>query len=143
MIVFRTYSELISIPAFEDRFEYVKLSGVVGQDTFGLYRYLNQQFYRSSAWRKVRQNVIIRDSHFGNICDLAHEDHPIHDRVIVHHLNPITPEDVINRSAALFDMENLICVSELTHKALTYSDSGILPKDYTPRSPNDTCPWRL
>lgn len=139
----RSYSELISIPDFGERFEYVKLSGIVGQDTFGLYRYLNQQFYRSSEWRKIRREVIIRDSFYGEVCDLAHEDHPIGGRVIVHHLNPITPEDVMNRSPMLFDMENLICVGELTHKALTYSDSSILPQDYVPRSPNDTCPWLL
>lgn len=139
----RTYSELISIPSFLDRFEYVKLSGVVGQDTFGVYRYLNQEFYRSKEWKKVRQLAMLRDSLDGYdyICDLAHCERPIFGRVIVHHLNPITPQDIIDRSPALFDLENLVCVSELTHNALSYSDERILPKEYVPRTPNDTCPW--
>lgn len=141
----RTYSELVSIRSFTDRFEYVKLSGIVGQDTFGAYRYLNQQFYRSKEWKKIRQLAMLRD---GLDCcdavyDLAHPDRPIFGRIIVHHLNPITPQDVIDRSPVLFDLENLVCVSELTHKALSYSDESIIPKDYTPRFQNDTCPWLI
>lgn len=143
MIYSKSYSELISLPSFKERFDYVKLNGVVGQDTFGMFRYLNQQFYRSKEWRKARQLAIIRDSIFGMPCDLAHEDHPISGKIIVHHLNPITPEDIVNRSPCLLDLENLICVSELTHNALSYSDDSILPQEYVPRSPNDTSPWRL
>ena len=136
----RTYSELIRIPSFEDRFEYAKLGGAIGAETFGYDRYLNQIFYRSKEWRQFRHSIIIRDQG----CDLAHEDREIHGRIIVvHHLNPITVEDVLSRSPALFDPENVVAIDEITHKAVHYGDySLIIPSKLIERKPFDTCPWR-
>lgn len=134
-----TYSELISIPSFEERFEYCKLSAAVGQETFGFDRYLNQTFYqRNPRWLKLRRDLIIRD----NGCDLAHLDHPMNKRIILHHLNPISEQDILNESSVLFDPENLICVSHNTHNAIHYGTAELLPKGEVMRQPNDTCPWR-
>ena len=135
----RTYSELIRIPRFEDRYEYLKIGGVVAEETFGGHRYLNQLLYnRAEEWKRIRRRVIVRD----NGCDLADPEHPIHGKIIVHHLNPITIEDILNRSSNIFDMENLVCVSFETHNAIHYGDATLLKKDYVPRVKNDTCPWR-
>ena len=134
----KTYSELITIPTLEGRFEYLNQGSTVGSETFGSDRYLNQKFYKSPEWRRVRDRVIIRD----NGCDLAHPDYTIGGRVIVHHLNAITPEMVVNRDPALFDMDNLVCVSHETHGAITYGSKEMLPEDPIERSPNDTTPWR-
>lgn len=137
--VIKTYSELIQFGTFKDRFNYLKQCGVVGESTFGFERYLNQVFYTSKEWRKVRDDVIIRD----NGCDIGMEDYPISGRIIVHHLNPITIDDIIERRDWILDPEYLISVSHLTHNAITYGDESILitiPKD---RTPNDTCPWKL
>lgn len=134
----RTYSDLIKLPTFEERYLYLKLDGVVGEDTFGFARYLNQAFYRSPEWRKIRRDVIIRD----NGCDMALEDEPIVGRIYVHHLNPITPEDLENRSPKLFDMENLVSVSYNTHQAITYGIDSLVHRQNIERAPNDTCPWR-
>lgn len=134
----KTYSELITIPTLEGRFEYLNQGSTVGSETFGSDRYLNQKFYKSPEWRRVRDRVIIRD----NGCDLAHPDYTIGGRVIVHHLNAITPEMVVNRDPALFDMDNLVCVSHETHEAITYGSKEMLPEDPIERSPNDTTPWR-
>lgn len=134
-----TYSELISIPNFIDRFKYCQLSSKVGKDTFGFDRYLNQQFYqRNQRWLSLRRELIIRD----NGCDLAHPEYPINKRVILHHLNPITEQDVLNESSRLFDPENLICVSHDTHNAIHYGTEVLLPKGEIIRRPNDTCPWK-
>ena len=133
-----TYSELISIPSFEERFKYCQLKGQVGIDTFGFDRYLNQNLYRSPQWRSLRNQIIIRD----NGCDLAHLDHPVNKRILIHHLNPITEQDVLNESSVLFDPENLICVSHMTHNAIHYGSEDLLPKGEITRLPNDTCPWR-
>ena len=133
-----TYSELIKIPSFEDRFKYCKLKGQVGIDTFGFDRYLNQSLYRSSKWRTFRNQIIIRD----NGCDLAHPNYPINKRVLIHHLNPITEQDVLNESFVLFDPENVICVSHNTHNAIHYGTEELLPKGEIERKPNDQCPWR-
>ena len=133
-----TYSELISIPSFEERFKYCQLKGQVGIDTFGFDRYLNQNLYRSPQWRSLRNQIIIRD----NGCDLAHPDYPVNKRILIHHLNPITEQDVLNESSVLFDPENLICVSHTTHNAIHYGSEDLLPKGEITRLPNDTCPWR-
>lgn len=132
-----TYSELISIPLFEERFQYCQLKGQVGIDTFGFDRYLNQNLYRSPQWRSLRNQIIIRD----NGCDLAHPDHPVGKRILIHHLNPITEQDVLNESSVLFDPENLVCVSHNTHNAIHYGTEELLPKGEITRLPNDTCPW--
>ena len=134
----KTYSELILLPTFKERFEYLKLSGVVGRDTFGFDRYLNQQFYRTSEWKKVRDAVIIRD----NGCDLGVEGYEIRDRIIIHHMNPITANDVIKHSDWIVDPNQLICTSFRTHNAIHYGDISLIDKQPTIRKPNDTCPWR-
>ena len=133
-----TYSELISIPSFEERFKYCQLKGQVGIDTFGFDRYLNQNLYRSPQWRSLRNQIIIRD----NGCDLAHPDHPVNKRILIHHLNPVTEQDVLNESSVLFDPENLICVSHTTHNAIHYGSEELLPKGEITRLPNDSCPCR-
>ena len=140
----RTYSELIQIPTFEGRFNYLSLKSHIGATTFGAERYLNQSFYRGSReWLEARDKAIIRDSYNGLVCNLGHPDRPIYGAVIVHHINPITIEDIENQSSILFNLENLICTDDLTHKALHYGNFESLPKDYIPRKPNDTCPWKI
>lgn len=134
----RSYQELIQIPTYLERFEYLKLEGHVGRDTFGHSRYLNQTLYRSSAWKKFRQTIIIRDKG----CDLACPDYEIVGRAIIHHINPVTVQDVIDRSPKLFDPNNAILVSHITHEAIHYGDDSLLMKDPIIRKPNDTCPWR-
>lgn len=134
----RTYSELVLLPTFKERFEYLKLSSVVGKDTFGFDRYLNQQFYRTSVWKKVRDAVIIRD----NGCDLGAEGYEIYDRILIHHMNPITAEDIIKHSDWILDPNQLICTSFRTHNAIHYGDISLIDKQPTIRKPNDTCPWR-
>lgn len=136
----RSYSELITLPTFEERFEYLKLNGKVGSDTFGFDRYLNQVFYRSKEWKHIRNQVILRD----NGCDLAIQDRQLFDKIYIHHMNPILPDDVINRTSYLMNPEYLVCVSFDTHNAIHYGDASLLPKtNITVRSPNDTAPWRL
>ena len=134
----RTYSELILLPTFEERFEYLKLDGFVGQETFGFDRYLNQIFYRSPEWKRLRNEIIIRD----DACDLAMEDREIFGRIFIHHMNPITKDDVLSRSDILLNPEYLICVSKLTHDAIHYGDKDLLSMDPVVRRPNDTCPWK-
>lgn len=135
----RTYSELIQLPTFEERYEYCRVKGRVGEDTFGHDRYLNQNFYQNDPeWLRVRDYVIIRD----NGCDLGVEGREIYGSIIVHHLNPITANDIINRTKYLLDPEYLICTVKRTHDAIHYGDSSLLIKDPIVRRPNDTCPWR-
>lgn len=134
----RTYSELRRLDSFEDRFEYLKLSGQVGADTFGFDRYLNQILYQTEIWKKVRRDVIARDEGF----DLGSRDRPIGGKILVHHMNPITLEDIRSGDRKVFDPEFLICCSHLTHNAIHYGDFDLLPKDPIERSPNDTCPWK-
>lgn len=134
----RTYRELRSLKTFEERFKYLQLKGVVGADTFGFDRWINQQFYRSVEWKRTRNNVIIRD----NGCDLGDPDHPINGRIIVHHMNPILLEDFDQNPEILFDIDQLVCTSHNTHNAIHYGDENLLPKEWTPRQPNDTCPWK-
>lgn len=134
----RRYSELILLPSFEERFEYLKLGSKVGADTFGFDRWQNQAFYNSPEWKRVRDKVIIRD----NGCDLGIVDREIGQHVIIHHMNPITVEDIRLGTNVLLNPEFLICVSHETHNAIHYGDADLLPKDFIPRSPNDTCPWK-
>ena len=134
----KTYSELITIPTFEERFEYLQLKGSVGKDTFGYDRYLNQVLYRSPEWKRLRNQIIIRDGG----CDLACDGYDIYDKVLIHHLNPITVEDVLTRSRKVFDPDNLVCVSHSTHNAIHYGDMDLLATGPIIRTKNDTCPWR-
>lgn len=135
----KTYSELIALPTFEERYEYLRLNGRVGEDTFGFDRYLNQNFYRSAEWRHIRDRVIVRD----NGCDLAIDDRIIYGKILIHHMNPITDKDLFNLSDILLDPEYLICVSHNTHNAIHYGDGERLAKDPIVRTKNDTCPWKL
>lgn len=135
----RTYSELISLPTFEERYKYLKLSGAVGIDTFGFDRYLNQYFYRTKEWRDIRNLVIIRD----NGMDLGVDGYDIGGKIIIHHMNPITVEDIKNHSEDILNPEFLICVSHKTHQAIHYGDDEfLLYLKPIERQPNDTCPWR-
>ena len=134
----KTYSELITIPTFEERFEYLQLKGSVGKDTFGYDRYLNQVLYRSPEWKRLRNQIIIRD----NGCDLACDGYDVYGKVLIHHLNPITVEDVLARSRKVFDPDNLVCVSHSTHNAIHYGDVDLLVTGPIIRTKNDTCPWR-
>lgn len=134
----RTYSELILLPTFEERYKYLRLAGKVGQETFGFDRYLNQMFYKDPEWLAARDYVIIRD----NGCDLAIPGREIHSKILVHHMNPITKDDILKRSKFLLDPEYLICTIKNTHDAIHYGDENLLFKEPNERSKNDTCPWR-
>ena len=134
----KTYSELITIPTFEERFEYLRLKGSVGKDTFGYDRYLNQILYNSPEWKRLRNQIIIRD----NGRDLGCEGYEIYGRILIHHMNPITVEDIVSRDPIVFDPENLICVSHNTHNAIHYGDENLLIMAPVERTKNDTCPWR-
>lgn len=138
----RTYTELIQLPTFEERFNYLKLDGVVGQETFGTYskRWLNQNFYRSTIWQRIKRQVIIRDE----ACDMGLREYPIgHSHIYIHHMNPITEEDIINGTPFLTDPEYLICVSFETHNAIHFGDINVsrAAKDPAIRYPGDQCPW--
>lgn len=134
----RTYSELITLPTFEDRYRYLQLNGAVGKDTFGFDRYINQQFYRSKEWQRIRDEVIIRD----NACDLGMEGYEIHERIYVHHMNPIVVRDIQSNSDYLMNPEFLICTTHRTHNAIHYGDENLLARAPIERTKNDTCPWR-
>lgn len=138
MEIIRTYSELLKLPSFEERFTYLMETSSIGEIKFGHDRYLNQAFYNSGEWKSVRNFVIIRD----NGCDLGMPDYPIIGMVIVHHMNRITEEDILKRSRYILDPEYLICVSRKTHHAITYGDPSSLPKKQIERFRNDTCPWK-
>lgn len=138
MTIIKTYSELIRIPTFEGRFEYLMLNGRVGEFTFNGHRYLNQRLYQCPEWASVRRRVILRD----NGCDLACEGYEIFGNILVHHINPITIDDIIQRRPCVFDLENLICTSLDTHNAIHYSDKELLPTGLVERTKNDTCLWR-
>lgn len=134
----KTYSELIRLSTFEDRFRYLMIRGSVGKDTFGADRYFNQKFYKSGEWRRIRDQVITRD--LG--CDLGINGREIFGPIIVHHMNPFLMEDLTGDNAMdLLDPEYLICVSDSTHKAIHYGDESFLPEIFVERRPNDTCPW--
>ena len=134
----RTYSELITIPTFKERFEYLKLNGSVGLETFGHDRYLNQILYNSPEWRRFRPEIIVRD----NGCDLACEGYEIFGKILIHHINPITAQDILNRNPKVFDPENVITTVHNTHNAIHYGDENLLITAPIERSRNDTCPWR-
>ena len=134
----KTYSELIALPTFRERYRYLRLGGIVGEDTFGFDRYLNQELYTSAEWRRTRDQIIVRD--FGR--DLAMEGRDISGPIIVHHMNPITLEDIINKSDDIFNPEYLICTTPETHRAIHYGDEQLLYLDPVVRMPGDTCPWR-
>ena len=133
----RRYSELKRIDSFEDRFAYLKLTGVVGDRTFGYDRYLNQDFYRSEEWRRIRDLVIVRDL----ACDLGIEDRNISGTIIIHHMNPIDVGDILEHTDYLIDPEYLIATSNITHNAIHYGDETLLP-NYSDRVKDDTCLWR-
>lgn len=134
----KTYSELVTIPTFLERYQYLRIGGRVGADTFGFDRYLNQVLYHSDEWKRFRRDIIIRD----NGCDLACDGYDIPNRILVHHINPITVEDVLKRNPMIFDPENVISTSHNTHQAIHYGDEGLLIRAPTERTKNDTCPWR-
>ena len=134
----RTYSELILLPTFEERFKYLQLNGRVGDDTFGFDRYINQNFYRSAEWKRIRDLVIMRD----NGCDLALEGYEIYGRILIHHMNPITVKDVELNTEYLMNPEYLICVTHNTHNAIHYGDEKLINKGPIVRTKNDTCPWK-
>lgn len=134
----RTYSELITIPTFEERYNYLKLNGIVGKETFGYDRYLNQLLYRSSDWRSFRDRIIIRD----NGCDLACEGFELQSRIIIHHIDPITVEDILNKHPKVFDPENVVSTSHNTHLAIHYGDKNLISIAPIDRYKNDTCPWK-
>lgn len=134
----KTYNELLAIPDFEERFQYLKLHGIVGNQTFGHDRYLNQILYKLREWKQVRDKVILRD----NGCDLGCEGFEIYGKIIVHHINPITVEDIVERRPCVFDLNNLISTSHNTHNAIHYSDERLLVVAPIVRKQYDTCPWR-
>ena len=138
MTTIKTYSELITLPTFEERYRYLRLSGIVGEDTFGFDRYLNQVFYRSARWKRIRDHVIVRD----NGCDLGIEDRTIYGKILIHHMNPITIRDIEKDSEYLLDPEFLICTTLNTHNAIHYGDESLLLLGPIERTKNDTCPWR-
>lgn len=136
-MIMRTYSELIRFDTFEDRFNYLKLIGYVGESTFGFDRYLNQTLYHSREWKKVRDEVIIRDDG----CDMGLVDFMIYDRIIIHHMNPITIEDLEFGNDVVFNPEFLICVSTQTHNAIHFGDDKIIPRGPVERYAGDTKLW--
>ena len=136
----KTYTEMAALPTFEDRFKYLTIGGRVGGETFGCHRYLNQVLYTSPEWRAFRHQVIIRDDG----CDLGDPDRPITGKkILIHHIDPLTVEDVVNRDSKIFDLDNVVCVSFDTHQAIHYGDEKYLRRNkVVERKPNDTCPWR-
>lgn len=133
----RTYSELVELETFRDRFEYLSLRGEVGCETFGFNRWINQQFYTSPAWKDLRRHAILRDEG----CDLGVEGYEIHGRLIVHHMNPLVEEDIIHGTRRALDLDFLICTTHDTHNAIHFGDASLLAKPYIPRRPGDTKLW--
>ena len=135
----KTYDELIKLKTFKERFEYLKLDGVIGDETFGFDRWINQKLYRSKEWEDVRNYVIMRD----NGCDLGHPDMPIsNEEILIHHMNPITKDDIINNIEYVLNPKYLITTVKRTHNAIHYGNNDLLPKAPIERTKNDTCPWR-
>lgn len=133
-----TYSEMIALPTFEERFQYLQLNGVVGEDTFGFDRWINQNFYQSTEWRMLRNRIIVRD----HGCDLGIEGREIYRGIIIHHMNPITKPDILSKNEFVMNPEYLICVSHRTHQAIHYGDESLLLTIPKERGKNDTCPWK-
>lgn len=138
LTMIRTYSELIKLPTFKERFEYLSLKGRVGKETFGWERYINQAFYRSKEWKDVRNFVIVRDCG----CDLGIPGREIPDRILIHHMNPILPKDIVLSNDFILDPEYLICTTHNTHEAMHYGSEDLLISEPVERIPNDTCPWK-
>lgn len=139
--IIRTYTELIQLPTFIERYRYLKLGGEVGKETFGWERYLNQSFYRSKEWKDFRQQIIVRD----NGCDLAMPGYEFAngERIIIHHLNPIDATDILNATEFLMNPEYVVAVRKRTHDAIHFGDESLVMEfEYVPRRPNDTCPWK-
>ena len=134
----RTHRECMRLPTFQERYRYLQIGGRVGKETFGFDRYLNQMLYRTPEWKRFRRDMIVRD----NGCDLGCEGYEIYGNVLVHHINPITVEDVINRKPCIFDPNNVICTSLNTHNAIHYGDETLLITEPVIRKPNDTCLWK-
>ena len=135
----RTYTDLSKLKTFKERFEYLKLSdGCVGNDTFGFDRYLNQRFYKTSEWRRLRDELILRDEG----CDLGVDGYRIHGRIIIHHMNPITKDDILQRTDYLTNPDFLICTTHNTHNAIHYGDENLLVTEPIERTRNDTCLWK-
>lgn len=134
----RTYSELVQLPTFTERLRYLLLDGTVAAPTFGANRYLNQKLYRSADWQRLRRLVIIRDG--GN--DLGVEGYSIEGAILIHHINPITEEMILNADPEIFNLDNLILTTRNTHNIIHYGDAGLIKEDWKPRTPNDTIPWR-
>ena len=134
----KRYSELMLLPTFEERYKYLQLNGVIGDETFGFDRYINQKFYRSQEWKQIRDYVIVRD----NGCDLGIEGHEIRGKILIHHMNPIGIKDIQQVNKFLLDPEYLITTMLSTHNAIHYGDESLLVKDPIERSKNDTCPWK-
>jgi hypothetical protein len=135
--MFRKYPELKRLFTFEERYDYLRLGGIVGTSTFGFDRYINQDFYRSRDWRSVREQVILRD----NGCDLGVDGYEIHGNLLVHHMNPMTADDVIHGDAWILDPDNLVTTTNDTHNAIHYGDKSLLKTPFVPRSANDTKLW--
>lgn len=134
----RTYSELQKLSTIEERFNYLKLDGIVAEETFGFDRWMNQLLYKTAKWQKIRDQVILRD----NGCDLGVSGYEISGKILVHHMNPISLDDIMRESDFLFNPEYLVSVSLNTHNAIHYGDKTLLPQDPITRTKNDTCPWR-
>ena len=137
-MIIRTYTELMKLATFEERYKYLKLVAKVGEETFGFERYLNQQFYHSQEWKSLRSQIIIRD----NACDLGIPGREMDKGIIIHHMNPITKDDLIHQSDFLLNPEYLISVSKKTHSAIHSGDDTMLFGEMVERSKDDTCPWR-
>lgn len=138
MKIIRTYTELMSLPTFKDRYNYLKLGGKIGEETFGFDRYINQKFYKSDEWLALRDEIILRD----NACDLGIDGMEIKSRILIHHMNPITKYDILNRTDLLLNPEYLICTMKRTHDAIHYGDEDSIFLNLVERHPNDMCPWR-
>ena len=138
MTMIRTYSELILLPSFIERYRYLRIAGTVGKETFGFDRYLNQLFYKSDEWLEIRDYVIDRD----NGCDLGVDGFDIEGRILIHHMNPISKEDILRRSKFLLDPEYLITTVKNTHDAIHFGNEDLLYTGIVERSPNDMCPWK-
>lgn len=136
-MIVRSYSELRLLETFEERFKYLALKGQVGAETFGFDRYMNQQFYTSTEWRNVRNEIIVRD----NGCDLGVDGHEIYDRIYIHHLNPMTPDDIKHGDPMILHPQNLISTCHATHNAIHYGDERLLPRPLIDRKPGDTKLW--
>lgn len=134
----RSYQELRRLPSFIERYNYLKLKGSVGESTFGFDRYLNQMLYGSKRWKRTRDDIIIRDCG----CDLGIDTHEVYGRIVIHHMNPITVEDMEENLDIVYDPEFLVCTTSRTHQAIHYGDESLLPQTPIIRSRNDTCPWR-